>query len=202
MGKVKNILSLILLIVFLTSYILKLVILYKRDQIKANVLAKGPKRTDIKSAEVSVKITTMIWGAAWFFLSVAESYARQIVGELSENPFLHLGGILITFLGVCTFLRAMISMQSSWRVGIDKSTQTKLITTGIYQYSRNPAFVGFDCMFVGLFLMYPNLLTLMISVANILAIHHLVLQEEKHLRSVFGDDYIQYCSNTPRYIFL
>ena len=31
---------------------------------------------------------------------------------------------------------------------------------GIYRYSRNPAFLGFDLMYAGVLLLYGNLLTL------------------------------------------
>lgn len=48
--------------------------------------------------------------------------------------------------------------------------------------------------------MYPNSLTLIILVLNVLAIHLLILQEEKHLRLVFGQEYDYYCRKTPRYI--
>lgn len=56
-----NILSLILFIVFLSSYSLKLVILYKKNKISANVLAKGKKDKKIKVVETTVKISTFIW---------------------------------------------------------------------------------------------------------------------------------------------
>nr|WP_325196398.1 methyltransferase [uncultured Oscillibacter sp.] len=40
----------------------------------------------------------------------------------------------------------------------------KLVTDGIYRYSRNPAFLGFDLQYIGVLLMYCNLLTGMFTV--------------------------------------
>ncbi|MBC8059975.1 MAG: isoprenylcysteine carboxylmethyltransferase family protein, partial [Clostridiaceae bacterium] len=77
---------------------------------------------------------------------------------------------------------------------------TKLVTYGIYNYSRNPAFVGFDLMFTGLFLTYPSVLTAFILIINVISIHRLILQEEKHLQSVFGKEYISYKGKTSRYL--
>lgn len=57
-----NILSLIVFCIFLVSYVLKLVILYRKNSIKANVLAKGKKSSGIKLTERLVKIATFIWG--------------------------------------------------------------------------------------------------------------------------------------------
>ncbi|WP_339320014.1 isoprenylcysteine carboxylmethyltransferase family protein [Paenibacillus sp. FSL R10-2734] len=201
MSNLKNILSLIFFSIFLISYVLKLVILYKKNHIKGNVLAKGSKLSKIHYTELFVKITTFVWGAAWLAFSLAESYLVTLVGEHFDNPVIHFIGVGVGALGCFIFIQAMIAMRTSWRVGIDKTTVTKLITHGIYKYSRNAAFVGFDLMFLGLYLMYPNPLTLIIFILNIVAIHLLILQEEQHLKSVFGDEYIKYCNNTPRYIF-
>jgi protein-S-isoprenylcysteine O-methyltransferase Ste14 len=200
MSNLKNILSLILFSIFLISYLLKLVILYKKNHIKGNVLAKGKKRSKIHYTELFVKTTTFVWGIAWFAFSLAETYLVTLVGEYFDHPVIHFIGVGAAALGCSIFIQAMIAMRTSWRVGIDKSTVTKLITHGIYKFSRNAAFVGFDLMFLGLYLMYPNPLTLIIFILNIVAIHLLILQEEQHLKFVFGDEYIQYCNNTPRYI--
>jgi protein-S-isoprenylcysteine O-methyltransferase Ste14 len=60
---------------------------------------------------------------------------------------------------------AAISMRTSWCVGIDKSKKTKLIKEDRYKLSRNPAFVGFDLMFVGLFFAYSNIVTLTVLIS-------------------------------------
>ncbi|WP_340004031.1 isoprenylcysteine carboxylmethyltransferase family protein [Paenibacillus sp. FSL K6-0276] len=200
MSNLKNILSLILFSIFLISYLLKLVILYKKNHINGNVLAKGKKLSKIHFTELFVKTTTFLWGATWFAFSLAESFIVTLIGEQFDNPVIHFIGVGVVALGCSIFIQAMIAMRTSWRVGIDKTTVTKLITHSIYKYSRNAAFIGFDLMFLGLYLMYPNILTLIIFILNIVAIHLLILQEEQHLKSVFGDEYIQYCNNTPRYI--
>lgn len=197
-----NILSLVLFTIFLSAYSLKLVILYKKNKINANVLAKGKKDNKIKLVETTVKISTFFWGITW----VVEIFTDQIINKkfyiLFNNILINYIGILVITIGVCIFITAMISMKTSWRVGIDKNTKTKLITYGIYNYSRNPAFVGFDLMFIGLFLTYPNILTLLIFIANVISIHRLILQEEKHLENLFGTEYVSYKEKTPRYFLV
>lgn len=197
-----NILSLIIFCIFLTSYVMKLVILFKKDNIHANVLAKGHKISNIKYTELFVKTTTFIWGATWLLLSLAETFIVNLAGKHFDLPIVHFVGVGITGVGCFIFIQAMVAMRTSWRVGIDKTTATNLITHGIYRYSRNAAFVGFDLMFIGLYLMYPNLFTLAIVILNLLAIHLLILQEENHLKSVFGEEYEAYRNKTPRYMIL
>ena len=195
-----NVLSLVLFIIFLLSYSLKLIVLYKKNKISANVLAKRKKDKKKKVVETTVKISTFIWGLTW----IIEIFAGQSINKnlyiLFSNILINYIGILITAIGVSIFMIAMISMKTSWRVGIDKNTKTKLVTYGIYNYSRNPAFVGFDLMFIGLFLIYPNILTSIVLILNIIAIHRLILQEEKHLKNLFGTEYIAYKEKTPRYL--
>jgi protein-S-isoprenylcysteine O-methyltransferase Ste14 len=108
----------------------------------------------------------------------------------------------LTAFGVAFFVAAVLFMKNSWRVGIDKSTKTTLIREGIYRFSRNPAFIGFDLMFAGVFISYADILTLFAMLVNGMALHLLILQEEKHLRSVFGEEYAEYARQVPRYLLV
>lgn len=58
MSDLKNILSLLLFCIFLISYLLKLLILYKKNHVKGNVLAKGDKLSKIHYTELLVKTST------------------------------------------------------------------------------------------------------------------------------------------------
>ena len=43
-------------------------------------------------------------------------------------------------------------MRDFWRAGISETDKTELVTEGIYQISRNPAFLGFDLLYIGILL--------------------------------------------------
>ena len=43
-------------------------------------------------------------------------------------------------------------MRDFWRAGIPETDKTELVTEGIYQISRNPAFLGFDLLYIGILL--------------------------------------------------
>lgn len=193
-----NVLSLILFLIFLISYTVKLIILYKKSGIHANLLAKGNKGDLIDFTETLVKIFSFIWGIVWFSESIASVQIHLLFKEFFHTGYI---GLVITTIGLFFFILAMISMKTSWRVGIDKETTSKLITNGLYRYSRNPAFVGFYLMFIGLFFTFPNILTLATAAINIFSIHKLILQEEQHLQTVFDKEYIDYKKTTPRYLF-
>ena len=49
-------------------------------------------------------------------------------------------GFCVGMIGNLIFLASVLCMKDSWRAGIPDRDKTALVTGGIYQYSRNPAF--------------------------------------------------------------
>lgn len=109
-------------------------------------------------------------------------------------------GFCIGMLGDIIFLASVLCMKDSWRAGIPDKDRTKLVTTGIYRYSRNPAFLGFDFMYVGLLLMYFNLSMLVVSAFAIIMLHLQILQEERYLTENYGESYKAYRKHVFRYL--
>ena len=109
-------------------------------------------------------------------------------------------GIAIGFLGDGIFLAAVVCMKDSWRAGIPDQDKTEIVTNGIYRISRNPAFLGFDLMYIGIFLMYANPLTGAFTLFAIIMLHLQILQEEIYLNEVFGETYRAYKRHVKRYL--
>ena len=109
-------------------------------------------------------------------------------------------GFCTGMLGDLIFLLSVLSMKDSWRAGIPDQDRTELVTSGIYRFSRNPAFLGFDFMYVGVMLMYCNLLTVPLTVFAIVMLHLQILQEERYLDETFGEAYREYKRHTFRYL--
>ena len=109
-------------------------------------------------------------------------------------------GFLVGMLGDGIFLLSVLCMKDSWRAGIPDKDKTELVTGGIYRYSHNPAFLGFDFMYVGVLLMYGNLLTFGFSVFAMVMLHLQILQEERYLESAFGIAYTEYKKQVFRYL--
>ena len=74
------------------------------------------------------------------------------------------------------------------------------MTNGIYVFSRNPAFLGFDLQYIGVLLMYCNLLTGMFTVFAIVMLHLQILQEERYLTAEFGKEYLDHSHRVFRYL--
>lgn len=109
-------------------------------------------------------------------------------------------GFCIAGIGDIFFLISVTYMKDSWRAGIPEKDKTKLVTDGIYKFSRNPAFVGFDFMYIGILLMFFNIGTLLFSLFSIMMLHLQILQEEKYMAKTFGEEYLEYKEKVFRYI--
>ena len=109
-------------------------------------------------------------------------------------------GFCIGMVGDLIFLISVLCMKDNWRAGIPDRDRTELVTDGIYAFSRNPAFLGFDLQYIGMLLMFCNLLTGMFTVFAIVMLHLQILQEERYLTSAFGAEYLKYRHQVFRYL--
>ena len=117
----------------------------KRKGIQTRQIGKR-KEKGLHTVEVLMGIATLL---APFFelLSICLNWSYL-------PPSARFTGFLIALCGDIIFLLSVLEMKDSWRAGIPEKDQTKLVTTGLYRFSRNPAFLGFDLMYIGLLLMY------------------------------------------------
>ena len=109
-------------------------------------------------------------------------------------------GFCVGVVGNLIFLISVLCMKDSRRAGIPDKGRTELVTDGIYAYSRNPAFLGFDLQYIGVLLMYCNLLTGMFTVFAIVMLHLQILQEEHYLTAAYGAKYLEYRHQVLRYL--
>lgn len=109
-------------------------------------------------------------------------------------------GFCVGMVGDLIFLISVLCMKDSWRADIPDKDRTELVTDGIYAYSRNPAFLGFDLQYIGVLLMYCNLLTGIFTVSAIVMLHLQIMQEERYLTTAFGTEYLDYHHQVFRYL--
>ena len=109
-------------------------------------------------------------------------------------------GFCVGMVGDLIFLISVLCMKDSWRAGIPANDKTELVTGGVYAYSRNPAFLGFDLQYIGVLLMFCNLLTAAFTVFAVSMLHLQILQEERYLTVTFGSAYLDYRHRVFRYL--
>ena len=178
-----------ILLVFYGFYVFKL-ISQNRRSIKTNQAGIGNKPPKVLITEKIMSLANVLVIVA----SVCSIFAVK-------NPpaeWVRIIGLLTGVLAIAIFGLAVITMKTSWRVGIPEE-KTELITSGIYQWSRNPAFVGFDLLYMSMCLLFFNIPLLVISLWAAVMLHLQILQEEEHMRRMFGGGYILYTERTSRY---
>ncbi|MDR2083869.1 MAG: isoprenylcysteine carboxylmethyltransferase family protein [Bacteroidales bacterium] len=111
-----------------------------------------------------------------------------------------IAGSVLGILGVAIFGVAVYTMQDSWRAGIPEKDKTELVTKGIFKISRNPAFLAFDLVYLGILLMFFNWILLFFTIWAMIMLHLQIKQEEKFLLSAFEEKYIEYKKRTRRYL--
>lgn len=184
------ILALIVLAVFYGIYFTKMLI-QKRHGIQTQQIGRR-KEKSIHTVEILMSIAT---------LGVVVVQLLSIVFGWSYLPAgARFTGFCIGMLGDLIFLVSVLCMKDSWRAGIPDEDKTELVTNGIYKYSRNPAFLGFDFMYVGVLLMYCNPLTAAFTLFAVIMLHLQILQEERYLIDTFGNAYQEYRKHVFRYL--
>ncbi len=180
-----------ILLIFYGCYFIKMITQHRKG-IETNQMGKG-KTGFVKFIETTMKIAT-------FLVPVAEIVSILMDTSLLPLP-LRIIGICVGFIGTGIFVISVITMQDSWRAGVSKTDKTELVTKGIYQISRNPAFLGFDLVYIGITLLFFNWILYVISIFAILMLHlQIVNVEEDFLLESFGDDYLNYRKKVCRYI--
>lgn len=185
-----QIIAVFILVAFYTFYFAKIVI-QKKQSIKTNQMGIGnkPKKVLVIERVMSVAtVLTCIIGVLSIFL-----------GKRYPMAEIRIAGIIIGVIAVFFFALATITMKNSWRVGIPEE-KTSLITNGIYKWSRNPAFVGFDLLYLSICLMFFNIPLVLVSVWAAVMLHLQILQEEEHMHRMFGEEYEEYRKHTLRYL--
>lgn len=183
-------LALVILIVFYSIYVAK-AWTQKRRGIRTHQIGKG-KETRVHIVETVMGIVTV---------SIVPVQLLSIVFGWNHLPAnARFTGFCVGVIGDLIFLISVLAMKDSWRAGIPDRDKTKLVTDGIYKYSRNPAFLGFDLQYIGILLMYFNLLTLIFTIFAVTMLHLQILQEEQYLTATFGAEYQAYRRRVFRYL--
>ena len=138
----------------------------------------------------------------YFYTVFAAAFNVPLVSTqvFFQSEVIAWAGVGLCFGGLLLLLLSLLSFGRSFRVGIDVDHPDKLVTTGIFAFSRNPIYVGFAFVLLGQFLIFPNWVLLIYLVAGIWLFHRQVLREEEFLRKHYGQEYVEYSKRVRRYL--
>jgi len=107
-------------------------------------------------------------------------------------------GLALTGAGYSLFVWSAIA-RARYAVSWAMTENHRLVTWGPYRYVRHPSYLGYFLMFLGLFFVWPHLLTLFPLIA-IPGYVRVTGEEEKLLLSRFGEQFLEYQRRTGRFI--
>lgn len=138
----------------------------------------------------------------YFYLVFANTFDFPTVSTQTffDSDILPWVGVLVCLAGLALLLMSLVSLGTSFRVGIDTERPDRLVTNGVFVFSRNPIYVAFGSILFGQFLVFPNLILLIYLGAAYWLFHRQVLREEDFLKKQYGQEYEDYCQQVRRYL--
>ena len=180
-----------LTIVLMIGPVLTRALLMKRKGIEAMNFGKIDK-TDFLIPPFALFYFYIVFTAIFNFptVSTQEFFHSEVISWI---------GVFFCLAGLLLLLWSLFSFGQSFRVGIDKEHPDKLITSGVFAFSRNPIYVAFAIILLGQFLIFSNWILLVYIGAAIWLFHRQVLREEDYLNKHYGKEYSEYCNRVRRY---
>lgn len=140
---------------------------------------------------------TLIPVALLIFLLTKPNF---FLGDISKEYYLFILGLLVGLFGqgIRIFTQGYAPQgTSSWG---DKLEARDLNINGIYACVRNPLYLGNFFILLGILIIYNSFTAYLLGIGFFLLQYWFIIQaEENFLRSKFGQNYIEYCQEVPRF---
>ena len=136
-------------------------------------------------------------------LYVGRSLDAHMVPSLTLQP-IHLAGVPVFLAGFLLSVTSIWQLYSyglgmPWGDVVDDSQSSRLVTVGLYSYTRNPMLLGYGLFIMGVGLYYESFAMAFVLSTAVVALVSLWIKnrEEPELVKRFGQDYIKYRERTP-----
>lgn len=160
-----------------------------------NVRPRGGKE---KLLWLGWMLVVLSWMALPFLASPETSNKLLKLNHDMLNATSLIAGALLVLAGYAGTHWCYASMGDTWRMGIDRSEKTKLITRGPYRRIRHPIYVFQVVILMGVALLLPTMLALLIIPLHLICTWFKAIDEESYLVTVHGQTYRGYCAQTGR----
>lgn len=133
-----------------------------------------------------------MWILAIYTPSLNVSFSLRVIIAL----LIFVVGIFFSLRGASAFRLAKTTINP-----LHPETTSALVTTGIYQYSRNPMYVGFVLFLLALAVLLSSPVALLGVLGFVLYINKFqILPEERALQTLFGSDFTYYRTQVRRWL--
>jgi len=132
----------------------------------------------------------------WIISIYGDNFRLNFKYNNEISLFFLIAGVLIIGVSIVTF-----SMADTTITPLHPDKSNHLVTTGIYQYTRNPMYLGLLLILFSIGLYLQNLACMFVLPIYVWFISkYQILPEEELLFKLFGQDYTNYQDNVRRWI--
>ena len=161
------------------------------------VLGKRLARECLSRRDASILTVALVWAFTGVHFGLVVAAAAWSTWHFGIIAPVAIGGVVLVAVGGAMSLAAAYAFRSLKRLNF--LNHTRLVTEGIYRWSRNPQLVGWTLVLVGLGLVRGSAMVLFLAGLVWVGYRLHLPAEEEHLRRVFGDAYEAYLRRTHRY---
>ena len=138
---------------------------------------------------------------ALMFIVIAYFLGRFAPLPFSPPPILRYMGLVLSFVGFLLGIGAFLEFRKA-RTTLDPHGSAKqLVTSGIYRFTRNPIYLGFLLMVIGLPLNSGLYWGIVLAPFYVFMMNRLIIQhEESYLERKFGKTFTGYTSRVRRWL--
>jgi protein-S-isoprenylcysteine O-methyltransferase Ste14 len=182
------------LIFFLTGFVLPLVRLWFKTGTFAMAFSRNrdPIQKLVGAAIAFYMTSFCLWAVCYALLGAGALGIWQVPRTIQSI------GWAVLVLGLSLTITSQTQMGLSWRMGVDP-LPTGLVTTGIFQFSRNPIYTGMLTTLGAYLFLTPCPWLVMGWCQFALLISIQTRYEEEALIKAHGDLYIEYAAKVGRF---
>ncbi|MFL6515043.1 MAG: methyltransferase family protein [Chthoniobacterales bacterium] len=112
-----------------------------------------------------------------------------------------ISGGLFVVLGIALDIAGFVTQRRAGTDPIPYRPTTRIISHGVYRFTRNPMYVGFALCTLGLAILFDSLWILAaVPIGLVLTNLLIVAREERYLERKFGDEYRDYQRRVRRWL--
>ncbi|WP_288437522.1 isoprenylcysteine carboxylmethyltransferase family protein [uncultured Chryseobacterium sp.] len=166
-----------------------------------NVLPKGDSAYALVGIYFKM-ILLALFVYTMLLLCFPEDISEMFKIHFLEHNFLQYTGIIVMIIALVWVIIAQLQMKNSWRIGVDTTTKTELITHGVFRFSRNPIFLGMTVSLAGFFLVLPTAFAFSFLLIGSILMQIQIRLEEEYLIKEHGQMYLAYKKRVQRMLSL
>ena len=166
-------------------------------------MTTAPQDTDLRNAGQDVPKLGLVRPPIVYAVSIVAGALLQRAKPLPFFPSAVAAplGAAVVVVAVLLFVYSVGRFRAAGTPVPARKPTTAIVRTGPYRFSRNPIYLAFSVLQLGIAI-WDNSLWLLVTLAGAVALVHffVIRREEQYLERRFGDEYLEYKAAVRRWL--